>query len=125
MQTEDRTQAHSRHRQRSGRPSHTHSNSNGGANKPGTGTDTADADTDADGGTDPGTQQTQTEERTTQTQPQTPGQAATASDGKVNKDTRRPKFISFSINNISGYSEKLTNDRTDKRMIELVKKMTE
>ena len=82
------------------------------------------ADADADGGTDPGTQQTQKEERTTQAQPQTPGQAATASDGEVNKDTRRPKFISFSINNISGHSEKLTNDRTDKRMIELVKKMT-
>ena len=90
----------------------------GGANKSGTSTDTADAD--KDGGTDTGTQQTKTEERTTQAQPQTQGQAATVSDGKVNRDTRRPKFINFSINNISGHSEKLTNDRTDERMIELV-----
>ena len=44
------------------------------------------ADADADGGTDPGTQQTQKEERTTQAQPQTPGQAATASDGEVTEE---------------------------------------
>ena len=60
----------------------------------------------------------------TQAQLQTPGQTARASDGEVNKDIRRPKFISFFINNISGHFEKLTNDRTDKQMIELVKKMT-
>ena len=94
-----------------------------GANKPGTGTDTAD--TNADGRTDPGTQQIQTEERTTQTQPQTHGQPVTATNGEVNRDTRCPKFISFSINNILGHFKKLTNDRTDKQMIEPVKKMTE
>ena len=60
-----------------------------------------------------------------QAQPQTPGQAATASDIEVNQDIRRPKFISFSINNISGHFEKLMNDRTDKQMMEPVKKMTE
>ena len=122
-QAEEWTQAHSRHRQRSGQLSHTHSHSDEGADKLGSGIDIADAK--ADGETDPGTQQTQTEERTTHAQPQTPGQAAIASDGKVNKDTRRPKFISFSINNILGHSEKHTNDRTDKQMIELVKKITE
>ena len=74
---------------------HLHSHSDREADKPGTGTDTADAD--ADGGTDPGIQQTQIEERTTQAQPQTPRQAAKASNGKVNKDTKRPEFISFSI----------------------------
>ena len=124
---EKQTQAHSRHRQRSGRPSHNHNYNDGGADKPdtGTGIGTDTADTDTDKGIDPGIKQIQTEEQTTQAQSQTQGQAVTASDGKVNKDTRRPKLISFSINNISDHFEKLTNDRTDKKMIELVKKMTE
>ncbi|WP_375449312.1 hypothetical protein [uncultured Nostoc sp.] len=41
------------------------------------------------------TQQTQTEEPTTQAQALTQGQAARASDGKVNSNTKRFKFISF------------------------------
>ena len=51
----------------------------------------------------------------TQAQSQTQGQAATASDGKVNRETRQSKFISFSINNILIHSEKLMNDRTGKK----------
>ena len=95
----------------------------GGADKLGTGTDIVDADSDR--AMNPGTQLTQTEKRMTQAQLQTQGQVATASDGEVNRDNKRPKFISFSINNILDHSEKLTNDRTNERMIELVKKMTE
>ena len=56
----------------------------------------------------PKTQQTQTEEPTTQTQAQAKGQAATASNGKVNSNTKCPKFISFFINDRSGHSEQLT-----------------
>ena len=56
----------------------------------------------------PQIQQTQTEEPTTQAQAQTQEQAVIVSDGKVNSDTKRPKFISFSINNRSGHSEQLT-----------------
>ena len=120
-QTEEQTQAQSRYRQRSGLPSQTHSHNDGRADKPGIGTDIANAD--ADGRSGPGTQQIQTGEQTAQAQPQTPGQVMIASDGEVKKDTRRLKFISFSIHNILGHSEKFTNDRTDKKMIELVKKM--
>lgn len=61
----------------------------------------------------------------TQAQPQTQGQVVTASDGKVNNNTRRLKFISFFINNISNHSEQLINNRIDKQMIKLVKKIIE
>ena len=43
----------------------------------------------------------------------------------MNSNIRYSKFIGFSINNISDHSEQLTNDRANKEMIELVKKMTE
>ena len=43
----------------------------------------------------------------------------------VNSDIRHLKFISFSLNNISGYSEQLINVKTDEQMIELIKKITE
>ena len=69
-QTEERTQAHSKHRQKSGQYSQTHSHSDGGVDKPGTGIGTDITDADIDGGMEPGIQQTPTEEGVTQLQPQ-------------------------------------------------------
>ena len=46
----------------------------------------------------------------------------TASDGEINSDSRCLKFINFSINNISIYFGQVRNDKTNKQIIELVKK---
>lgn len=48
----------------------------------------------------------------------------TSTNGVVKRDTRRFKFIRFSINNLLGYFEQLTNAKTHDQIIELVRKMT-